>query len=87
MTKDQLLELVLRGLPYSNQIKNIDTQSESQAIRFDWRGTRYRIYTIGEYGLDVEEVGNGVLIGSDQAILMRSLLEVYKQASETNTTK
>lgn len=80
MTKDQLLELVLRGLPYSNQIKNIDTQSESQAIRFDWRDTRYRVYTVGEYGLDVEEVGNGVLIGSDRAILMRALLEIYRNS-------
>lgn len=78
MTKDQLLELILRGLPYSNQIKNIDTQSESQAVRFDWRGARYRVYTVGEYGLDVEEVGNGVLIGSDKAILMAGLLKIYK---------
>lgn len=41
--KDKILEQVLRGLPYSSKIRNIDTQRETNAIRFDWSGMRLRV--------------------------------------------
>lgn len=80
MTTDintKLLEAVISSLPYSNQIKDLDLSSEASAIRFTWRGARYRVSN----GLYVEEVRNSSLAGSDIAILMQDLLRV-KNAME-----
>lgn len=71
MKQGKLIEIVLAGIPYPEQIKNIDIDTESEAIRFTWRGVRYRVSGSGF----VEEIGDGVLIGSDRAILMRHILQ------------
>lgn len=68
--KASLVERVYRSIPYSMGISNLDITSEENAIRFDWRGTRYRVDANG----GTEEVGNGVLIGSDCAILMEAII-------------
>ena len=44
--------------------------SEADAIRFSWRGTRFRVTTDNI----VEEVGENVLIGSNEALLLEALL-------------
>lgn len=73
MTKNtETLELVIHALPYSNQIKNINMDGEEEAIRFDWRGNRYRVSTTS---FNVEEVGDGVLSSTSAAILMQKLLK------------
>lgn len=69
----KLIEVVLGGLPYPEQVKDIDLTSEEYAARFTWRGTRYRVSSY----INVEEIGEGVLIGSDKATLMRTILERY----------
>ena len=86
MTKDKAVELIYKAIPYSNHITKLDTTSEEKAIRFTWRGDRFRF--IIDY-MSVEEVGNGILMGSNMAILMGSILksayvnEPKQQPSET----
>ena len=69
--KEQLVEIIYSSLPYSNQIENLDL-SESDAVRFKWRGNKFRI----SQSLMVEEVGNRVLIGSDISILLEKLIKL-----------
>ncbi len=69
--KSKLIEQVYSRIPYSSQIKNLDANSEDSAIRFDWRGTRYRVSASGM----VEECQNGFLAGTDAAILMQALVK------------
>ncbi len=70
MTTDEFLTAIM-GIPYPSQIKNLDTASDEGAVRFDWRGVRYRVS--GTFM--VEEVGDGVLTGTDRAILMGAILK------------
>lgn len=69
-SKEKLFMAINKCLPYADQITSLDFTSEINAIRFVWRGNHFRISTNGE----VEEVGNGVLIGSDICIILRALL-------------
>ena len=69
MTPAKIIELIIRALPHPHLIRDIDIGINY--VRFTWRGSRY---SVNERG-DVEEVGDGVLIGSDRAILMRTCLE------------
>ena len=71
-TKEELLTAILKSLPYSDQITELDFSTEETAIILIWRkSNKFRIGISGE----VEEVGNGVLIGSDISILFRELLK------------
>jgi len=70
MKTSQLLELIMRTLPYPDQIRNL--QIEDEAVRFEWRSQRFRISTT----LLVETVGNGVLIGDDISIIFGKMLNV-----------
>lgn len=64
----KLIELIIIALPYPFQMRDIDIGADY--VRFTWRGARYHVTERG-----VEEVGDGVLIGSDRAILMRALID------------
>ena len=71
-TKEELLTAVLKSLPYSDQITELDFSLEERAIRLIWRkSNKFRITLSGE----IEEVGDGILIGSDISILFRELLK------------
>ncbi len=70
MNKDQLIQLVISRIPYPAQICSINTVAENNAIRFDWRGGRYRI----TLNFEVEECVDGMLCGSDKTILMQALI-------------
>ena len=69
--KETLVELVNKAMPYSNQIEQWDF-SEDSAVRFIWRGNKFRVCQ----NLGVETVGNGVLIGSDISILLEKLIKL-----------
>ncbi len=69
--KETLVELVNKAMPYSNQIGQWDF-SENDAVRFVWRGNKFRV----SQNLGVETVGNGVLIGSDISILLEKLIKL-----------
>lgn len=43
VTKEKLLEVVIRALPHAEQIRDFDLASEPKAIRFTWRGDRLRV--------------------------------------------
>ena len=82
-TKSQLMEAVLRTVPYPSQICDIDFASDEDAIRFTWRGNRFRVTE----GL-CETSENGFLHGSDIAILLESLvkiglIDIYTRESKT----
>jgi len=68
MLAPKLIEIICRAVPYPYLIRNIEIKNEE--VRFDWRGVRYRV----SGHLFVEEVRDGILIGSDRAILMKALL-------------
>lgn len=72
-TKEKAVEAVIKGLPYPHQITDIDLTKEDGAIRFTWRKTnKFRLdLTFGS----VEEVGDGILMGSDIAILAQALIK------------
>lgn len=69
--KEHLIEIINKALPYANQIEKWDL-TEERAIRFSWRGNKFRV----SFNLGVEEVGNGVLIGSDICILLEKLIKL-----------
>ena len=67
---EALLEVLLKAIPHPHLIERIEM--EPAAIRFTWRGKRYRVET----NLSVVEVGSGVLIGSDVSILLERVLRL-----------
>jgi len=76
MTKDEAVELVYRSLPYSSQISGLDITSEESAIRFCWRGGKYRMSFYEQGGIGgVETVDGGMLVGDRESILLQSLLK------------
>lgn len=66
MNQGQLIELLLTAIPSPQAITNI-ALSEADAVRFDWRGKRFRVSIV----LGVEEVQGGMLVCSDASILLR----------------
>lgn len=69
MNQGELIELIIASFPFPEQITAIDLSSEISAIRFNWRGTWYRMSNSGS----IEEIRAGVLIYSDKAILLDHL--------------
>lgn len=72
----ELIELLLRALPYADQMRNIDfgTTADTAIVSFDWRGTRYRLDGQG----CIYEVDGICLVGSDRAILMQQLINAAR---------
>lgn len=71
-TKEELFMAINKCLPYPAQISELDFSTEKDAIRLTWRKTnKFRISTNGH----VEEVSDGVLIGSDISIMFRELIK------------
>lgn len=80
-SKEEILATILTAIPYPHQVIDIDTDSDTDAIRFTWRGTRYCV----DAGLRCEECKNGMLHGSNDAILMSGLLQVKRIGCILNT--
>lgn len=72
-TKEELLTAVLKSLPHPNHINDLDLSSETEAVMFTWRQNKLRVQLSGH----VDEVGDGVLIGSNLSILVHQLLLNY----------
>ena len=51
---------------------------ETRAVRFTYRGSRYRVGLLNTGGLLIEEVGNGVLSSGRKADKMYALLKGVK---------
>ena len=72
MTVDEAIEIVNKALPYSEQATAWDTRSEETAIRFTWRGDRFRV---AFPSLSVEQCERSMLSGTNIAIILESLLK------------
>lgn len=66
---NKIMEILIRAIPYPDHMRDFDISADS--VEFTWRGTRYRVTK--SFGVD--EVGDGVLIGSDRAILVRACID------------
>jgi len=77
LTNEEVLALVLRAIPYPDQVTEVDTRKKGQ-VRFDWRGTRYRV----SENLNVESVHDGMLRGCDTSLLLGVLFEQERSRSE-----
>lgn len=75
-----IIEMLIRALPYPEQMTGIEVAEN--AVEFTWRTRRYRVTK----ALGVDEVGDGVLIGSDRAILLRQCLQL-QQATRVERAK
>ena len=75
LTKEQLVELISKTIPYANQTKGWDWSSEADAVRFTWRDTRFRV----DCDLYVETVDGAILVGNNESLLLRALLEQTNQ--------
>lgn len=80
ISKDRLVTLIFSALPYSNQIQNLDTQAEENAVRFTWRGDDFRVST----GIHVDQIVDSMLHGNNISIIMEKLLERYYWNEEVN---
>lgn len=82
-TKDQVIQAIVKGMPYPDQIKDWDTTQHEQ-VRFSWRNSgRFRVSCNGM----VEEVGDGVLISSDITIFIEASIKrhLVKDFIDTET--
>lgn len=68
----EVLGTVLKAVPHPHLIDRIDLDEANGVVRFNWRGTRYRV----DRNLRCEEVGDGVLVGGDLSILMERCLRL-----------
>ena len=74
MTNSEIMDLVKKALPYSNQMTDTELDEEKD-FRFSWRGDRFRI---GDQ-LNVEQVDGGFLVGSNIAIIIEELIKAFSQ--------
>jgi len=82
MTKDEVVEIVFRTLPYHERITKLDTMSEVDAIRFSWlQGRKFRV---AAGSLHVEEVKGGCLEGTTAATLIQALLKMSVKLEQVN---
>jgi len=70
--KNRMIEVIILAFPLSEQIKDWDLFGASDAIRFSWRGTRFRV---GVETLSVSTVNDCFSTFDDMAILVESLLK------------
>ena len=70
VSKDYLIELIFKTMPYSEQIKNLDT-SDRDAVRFEWRSQSFRV----SVRLSCDSISGLVREGSNISILLGALLE------------
>jgi hypothetical protein len=72
-SKTLVVEAIFKTIPYPEQIRELDLDGEPTAIRFTWRGTRFRV----DYKdrISTEEVQGKLLSGTDICLLMDVLLQ------------
>ena len=72
MNAQENMIVIIKALPYADQMKDLDFISEPDVIRFTWRGERFRI----DSNLNVETCNTGgFLEGSNIAIILEALLK------------
>ena len=84
MKKNEILELIIKGMPFQESIENIDT--ETNDVHFDWRG---HTFSVSESLLVLEVMEDGFSHGNNLAILVEQLLKkqissLYNKKRRTN---
>jgi hypothetical protein len=64
-----LLNAILKGVPYSDQVSDIGL-SEEDAVRFTWRGESYRVNVSSGGAPRASTIDKGMLVGDSKAILL-----------------
>jgi len=72
--KSELLQAIIKSIPYPSQISEIDLDLENQ-LRFTWRGDRFRVGLSGS----VEQVEGVMLSGSNITIVLEELLKLNRR--------
>ena len=90
MAKDEVVEVIIRALPYAGQINKLDTTGDDSAVRFTWRGTEFRVSTSGTFS--TETVEGPMLVGGNmsillEALLVRTALSMYAEARDLPQVK
>jgi hypothetical protein len=80
MTKDELITLIFISLPCQEQITDLNTVSEADAITFKWRKQTFRV----NENMFVETVKNSTLTRCDMSILLERLLTVKRSWLEND---
>ena len=80
MTIEELVNIIYTTLPYHDQIHNMDFTSDTNAIEFDWRGSRLRI--TASPVISVYEIKGDMREGSNLCIILRTLLNRTKLERE-----
>lgn len=75
MDTGEIIELLIRALPYPDQMKNIKVGTSS--VEFDWRGASYRVDGTGS----IYEIQGGCQVGSNLAMLIRRCVELARTAA------
>lgn len=70
MTQDKIVNLLLKSIPYPDQINNLDL-STSNAVKFEYRGISFRIHE----DLSVEEREGAFLSTTVAAIFLEKLIK------------
>lgn len=73
ITKDLLTELIVKALPYPEQIKNLNTTYSADSIRFEWRGNTFKVDT----SFYCSELEGELLMGTDKTMLLERLIKKY----------
>ncbi len=75
ITKSELTSLIMKVLPYHRQIELIESDEE-HAVRFCWRGDKFRVVVLDDDSFDADEIISRFLQGSNKAILIRALIVI-----------
>lgn len=70
MTQDKIVNLLLKSIPYPDQINNLDLNT-SNAVKFEYRGVSFRIHE----DLSVEEREGAFLTTTVAAIFLEKLIK------------
>lgn len=81
MDYGELIELLIRALPYPDQMRRIEFANDY--VEFDWRGVRYRFSSGGS----VDEVRGSCLASSNSTILMQSLVQLIRAYDAANKAR
>jgi hypothetical protein len=73
-SQSKIVETIYSAMPYASQIRDLNLDLESTAVRFTWRGDTFRVG--GNFS--VEQCEDGMLKGSSIAIIIGQLLKQFQ---------
>ena len=80
-TKEELVTVIKKYVPYPQHIDELDLDSEETAIRFRWRnGNYFRVCLSGV----VESIDGGFFLDSDISILFEQVIKQGKIITTVN---